>query len=182
MTFIDLFGPDNDNNGEADALTELKSKNVLVNEANLEFYVDESSVEEGASEPERILIYDFVTGNLLADFEISQNGASQNFSHLGRLETDSDGNRKYKIRLTNHIARILEDRIDNNRLALVVSQNVTLLGFSKVENQTQPISVMEIPTSAAISHEGTVLYGNLSRNDDDPSKRLKLKIFFTETN
>jgi ABC-type lipoprotein export system ATPase subunit len=141
--------------------------------------VDQTAVTAGSAEPERILIYDFVTGNYLADFELSGTGITSNLNHLGRLQVDSSGNRKYRIRLTTHIRRILEDDLDNNRLALVVSQNVSLLGFSKVKAQTQPLSIRAIPISAAISHEGTVLHGNLS---SDPTKRLKLKIFYTETN
>ncbi|WP_194851489.1 DUF4270 domain-containing protein [Nonlabens antarcticus] len=181
MTFIDLFGPDNDNDGEADALTDLISKNVLINEANIEFYVDQSVVPGGDSEPERILIYDYVTRSLLADFDISPNGASSNFNHLGRLERNSSTGKgeKYKIKLTGHITQIINGDLDNNRLALVVSQNVGILGFSKVKNQTLPLEIKEIPVSAGISHEGTVLHGNLSNN---PAKRLKLKIFYTETN
>jgi len=180
MAFIDLFGPDQDNDGEADALTELRAKNVLVNEANLEFYVDQSIVTGGSSEPERIVIYDFVTNGFLADFEITSNGApTQNLNHLGRLERVSGNGLKYKIRLTDHIAQILSGDRENNRLALVVSQNVAVVGFSKVKNQTQPLSIGSIPRSSAISHEGTVLHGNLSEELD---KRLKLKVFYTETN
>lgn len=180
IVLIDLFGADLDNDGEADALTELKAKNILVNEASIEFYVDQGSVSKGATQPERILIYDSTTGDYLADFLFTGVGITSNLNHLGRLEKESDGTGiKYKIRLTNHINQIIEDRIDNNRLALVVSQNVSLLGFSKVKDQSQPLNISSIPISAAISHEGTVLHGNLS---SDPAKRLKLKIFYTETN
>ncbi|BAO54725.1 DUF4270 domain-containing protein [Nonlabens marinus] len=179
ITLIDLFGPDNDNDGEADALTLLKSKNVLVNEANLEFYVDKAQVTAGSKEPERILIYDFVTGRYLLDFEPSGTGITSNINHLGRLEVESNGDRRYKIRLTNHISQVLQDNLPNNRLAVVVSQNVSLLGSSKVKSQTQPLPISSIPISAGIAHEGTVLHGNLS---DDAAKRLKLKVFYTEPN
>lgn len=180
ISFIDLFGPDSDNDGEADALTELKAKNVLVNEASLEFYVDQSAVDSGSAEPERILIYDFVTRRYLFDFQPPGAGANSNLNHLGRLERASDGKGfRYKIRLTSHIAQILQDNVANNRLALVVSQNIDLLSFSEVKSQTQPLPIRSIPIGAAISHEGTVLHGNLS---SDESKRLKLRIFYTEPN
>ena len=180
MAFVDLFGPDLDNDGEADALTELRAKNVLVNEANLEFYVDQNSVTSGDTEPERIVVYDFETSRYLADFEITSNGApTQNLNHLGRLERESGSGFKYKVRLTNHIAQILSGNIENHRLAVVVSQNVGVVGFSKVKNQTQPLEIGSIPRGSAISHEGTVLHGNLS---SDPAKRLKLKVFYTQPN
>ncbi len=183
MTFIDLFGPDNDGDGEADALTELKSKNVIINEANIELFVDQerlnaASVDPG-SEPERIFIYDFKESRLLADFIVSNaSGVNSNTNHLGRLVRDENGRGvSYRIRLTRHIENIINDRVDNNRLGLFVSQNVELLGSSEVENQTTPIEIERIPLGSAISHEGTVLHGNLS---SDPDKRLKLRIFYTE--
>jgi hypothetical protein len=172
ISFIDLFGVDNDNDGEAEGLTELRAKNALINEANLEFYVDQSAFPEGTDasvEPESVLLYDVVRGITIG---------------FGVLERDSTTKKgvKYKIRITQHITDILSGAIDNNRLGLYVTQNASLPGNSKVKNQVQPVVIESVPTGSAISHEGTVLYGNLSRNDDDPSKRLKLKIFFTETN
>ena len=182
MTFIDLFGPDQDNDGEADALTELKRKEIIVNEANLEFFVDQSvfANADPNKEPERIFIYDFETRNVLSDFAISGNGIAANTNHLGRLERDENGNGlKYRIRITRHIENILSGDVDNNRLGLFVSQNVALLGSAGVKNQTQPLVIESIPVSSAISHEGTVLHGNLS---SDVDKRLKLKVFYTEVN
>jgi len=180
MTFIDLFGPDQDNDGEADALTTLKRKEIIVNEANLEFFVDQSVFTNADSnaQPERIFIYDFETRSVLSDFLISGNGIAANTNHLGRLERDDDGS-KYRIRITRHIENILSGDVDNNRLGLFVSQNVALLGSGQIKNQTQPIVIESIPISSAISHEGTVLHGNLSSEED---KRLKLKIFYTEVN
>jgi hypothetical protein len=162
ISFIDLFG-------DEDVLTELKAKNALINEANLEFYVDQAAFPigtEASVEPESILLYDVVRRVPIG---------------FGVLDRDSTSKRgvKYKIRITQYITDILSGAIDNNRLGLYVTQNVTLAGNSKVKNQVQPLVIESMPTGSAISHEGTVLHGNLS---GDPAKRLKLKVFYTETN
>lgn len=181
ITLIDLFGPDNDNDGEADALTDLIARDVLVNEANLEFYVDQDAFigADPSAEPERIFIYDFERSTVLSDFIFTGTGLSSNLNHLGRLQRVDGNGLKYRIRLTQHISNILIGNAENNRLGLFVSQNVAEGGVGRVKNQTQPIDIEFVPVSAGISHEGTVLHGNLS---EDPDKRLKLKIFYTEVN
>jgi hypothetical protein len=74
---------------------------------------------------------------------------------------------------------IVQGNLENARLAIVVSQNVSLIGNSSVLNTLNPNPDLElIPISAAISHEGTVLHGNLS---SDLEKRPKLKVFYSET-
>jgi len=86
---------------------------------------------------------------------------------------------KYRIRLTQHLNNIVQGNLENARLAIVVSQNVSLIGNSSVSNTVSPNPDLElIPISSAISHEGTVLHGNLS---SDLDKRPKLKVFYSET-
>ncbi len=183
MSFIDLFGPDLNGDGEADALTDLKSKNVIVNEANIRFFVDQDRfIDANASadaEPERIFIYDFEESRILADFSTTGSGVNFSTNHLGRLERDQSTGRgvSYRIRLTRHIENILAGRIENNRLGLFVAQNVELIGSSQVKNQVTPIEIERIPIGSALSHEGTVLHGNLSADAD---KRPVLRIFYTE--
>lgn len=186
MALIDLFGPDVDMNGEADQLTELIENNWLINDAIMTFYVDQDSFPAGsdtASEPERIIIYNFDDDSVLADFSLNTNNAAinSNINHLGRLERVDDGDEsapglKYQLRLTQHLNNIINGDIDNVRLALAVSQNVNLIANGEVKN---PNLVEKVLTSAAISHEGTVLHGNLSTDLD---KRLTFKIFYTESN
>ena len=61
IALIDLFGPDYDNDGIEDQLEALRDCNVIINEANLIFYVDQDKVAPGSgeAEPERVFIYDF---------------------------------------------------------------------------------------------------------------------------
>ncbi|AZQ43249.1 DUF4270 domain-containing protein [Nonlabens ponticola] len=190
ITFIDLFGADTDSNGEADALTEFLTRDVSINDASLEFFVAVNDFQDaddadngGDTEPERIVIYDFVTGNFLADFEVTGAGLNANTNHLGRLERDDDDSDdigiKYRIRLTDHIQSIVNGDRENNRLALQVSQNVSLIGRSAVRDQDEPFEIEEILSGAAISHEGTVLFGS-DVDGEDRDKRLVLKIFYTD--
>ena len=103
---------------------------------------------------------------------------------FGILERDETTERgvKYKLSLTQYVTSILSGIDENNRLGISVTQNLAATGVARVKNQTQPLEITRIPVGSAISPEGTVLYGNVTENMGDPSKRLKLKIFYTEVN
>ncbi|MEO9952447.1 DUF4270 domain-containing protein [Nonlabens sp.] len=188
LAVIELFGQaTNDIDGEAPALSSIIANDWLINEASIEFYVNQSIVEGGQSEPERILIYNYDTNSVLADFVFvtsTLTGVDANTNHLGRLERvieddlDSEGT-LYKLRVTQHLNGIIQGSIENDRLAIVTSQNVSLLGNTGVSDT--PINnpdLEAIPLSAALSHEGTVIYGNLSPEVD---KRPVLKVYYSET-
>jgi hypothetical protein len=193
MAFVDLFGPDVDMDGEADALTALKARGVVINDATLTFFVDQSLVTAGGqSEPERIIIYDTENNVALADFVLAGGANSipsvnSNLTHLGRLVREDAGNINskgvsYTLRLTAHITRILQGVRENVRLGIAVTQNVDLLGplsFVKDNNNSNAVSINQILAGSAASHEGTVLHGS---NSLDTSKRPVFKIFYTESN
>lgn len=186
MVLIDLFGPDLDMNGEADALTQVIENEWLINEASLTFYVDRSAVTEGDADPERIILYNFDDNAILADFSLNPSGEAlnSNIAHLGRLsrvDTDDESSSKeiYKIRITEHVNNIINGDIENVRLALAVTQNVNLISNGAIKN---PNVADKVLTGAAISHEGTIIYGNIVSDPADQDKRLKLDIYYTETN
>jgi hypothetical protein len=197
IAVLELFGQaTNSTDGEAPALTQAIGNNWLINDAYIEFYVNRSIVTASTKDPERILIYDYDTKRLLSDYAIGgSNGLNSNLSHLGRLERidpdDTTADRiKYRIRLTQHLSNIIQGNIENNRLAIVVSQNVSIVGNNLVSNTVNPNpDLVSIPISAAISHEGTVLYGNLapgnlvqqSVNGEAIPKKPMLKVFYSET-
>ena len=188
ITIIDLFGGDDNGNGIND-LEELREKEWLINEANLIFYVDQDKVAGGASEPERIMVFDTKNNDILADYAIdltTNNSAIDAVTeHLGRLERDSDENGEfYKIKLTAHVSNLINRDSTNVSLGLMTSQNVSLISFNSLESElsleNQNVeSLSQVPASCIISHEGTVLHGNRSSNQD---KRLKLQLFYTEPN
>lgn len=191
MAFVDLFGPDADMDGEADALTALKSRQAVINDATLTFFVDQSQVSPGRTEPERIIIYDADNLRILADFATNSSSpvaaVNSNTAHLGRLERVTPGNLntagvQYRLRLTNHISNIVNASRENSRLGLLVTQNVdALVPLSNIfdSNNANAVDVQRIFLGSAISHEGTILHGS---NSPDVSKRPVFKIFYTEPN
>jgi hypothetical protein len=186
LAVIELFGQATTTaGGEAASLTTVIENDWLINDAYIDFYVNRSLTTSGSKDPERILIYNYDTNRLLSDYVIGNaSGLNSNLSHLGRLERidndDTATNReKYRIRLTQHMNNIIQGTTENTRLAIVVSQNVSLIGNNSVLNTVNPNPDLEfIPLSAAISHEGTILHGNLS---SEVEKRPKLKVFYSET-
>lgn len=195
LAVVELFGQaTNDIDGEAPALSQVIANDWIINDAYIDFYVNQSEVNNSESkEPERILIYDFESNRLLSDYVLSQNSfdiLNANTNHIGRLQravpfNESSAGVKYRIRLTQHLSNIIAGNLPNNRLAIVVSQNVSLIGNSSVLNTVNPNPDIEfIPLSAAISHEGTILHGNLAQGQSGEfiEKRPKLVVRYSETN
>lgn len=185
---INLFGTeDADGNGISDEIDEMREEQWLVNEANLIFYVDQDKVVGGAAEPDRLIIYDLQNSSVLADYgydtSVSDEASEAVINHLGKLQRGSDDQGEYyKMKITQHINNIVINDSTNVPLALVVSQNVLTEGFQDIEN---PIDLgndkelTSLPTSSVISHQGTVLFGNNTSNEE---KRLKLQVYYTKPN
>ena len=192
IAMIDLFGPDANGDDIEDQLEELRSCNVIVNEANLIFYVDQEKVASGSGipEPERVFIYDFDNNATLIDGEIDQtsgfNGpVGTRVNHLGRIvrETEDDESTpgvSYRIRLTQHINNIINNDSTNVRLALAVTQNVTTLNSAIIGGTLDESreNIERLPVGTVLSQESTILHGSES---PDESKRLKLRISYTLT-
>jgi hypothetical protein len=188
MTIINLFGEDVDSNGIADELEVLRDQEWIIDDARLKFYIDQNKVTGGNTEPERISIYNINNSTVLADYFLDP--TSSNLpedaitNHLGKIERDTDNNGvSYTINLTHHISNLINKDSTNVSLGLMTSQNVLLNGFQKLDTLLNPNQ--ELPTiktvqrSSVISHEGTVLYGNNTLNED---KKLVLEIYYTEPN
>jgi len=185
MMAIDLFtGLDSDNDGVSDKFEALKNGDILINEASLEFYVDQSTPIGGEDEPERIFLYDMKNNKTLLDYQFDATSDSDTnltqLNHLGKLERDASGNGvKYKIRITEHITDLIRNDSTNVKLGLVVTNNVLAFGTSEVKDfESIPGGLPEsIFSSSVNSHRGTILYNENAIDDD---KKLKLKIYYTE--
>ncbi len=150
--------------------------------------MDQNKIEGGDTEPERITIYNLKNNLVLADYIIDPTSGNEPVNaytnHLGRLERDSDGNGDYyKINITSHISSLINKDSTNAPLGLIVSQNVLINGFQKLDtlldaNPDLP-TIETVPRNSVFAHEGTVLYGN---NTVDEQKRLKLQIYYIEEN
>ena len=162
----------------------IKSKK-LINEANLVFYVDQTSVANIEEELERVLLYDMKNNVPLIDYFFAESNTTSPLdsrtNHLGRLERDENGKGlRYKIRITEHINNILLNDSTNVDLGLVVSGNVNLeSNIAPYDVLNSDDSIDKVPISSIITQRGTVLFGNNTMEDE---KKLYLEIFYTEPN
>lgn len=193
VAIIDMFGPRVDM-GDGEEIQEelelLRSCGIIVNEANLLLYVDQEDAAAGLGEkePERVFVYDIDNNRTLLDGAIDgsvgANGSvDSRTNHLGRLTRTVDGDVSspgvsYRIRITQHINNIINNDSTNVRLAVAVSQNVTVDNTALIAGTGNLETGQRVPIASVISPEGTILHGNLSANED---KRLKLRIFYTLT-
>lgn len=185
MVKLDLFNPNSDLDRTSIELTDIQaeSQNWLINEANIEFYVDQNSFvgADSEAEPERIFLYDIENDRVLADYSSDitsiSNPIDSKPNHLGRLERDASSKGvKYKINITQHINNIIKKDSTNVKLGLVVSNNVNALGSSDIKNIDNPNNIL---SASVISHRGTILH---NENATDPNNKIKLNIHYTKVN
>ena len=192
MSTVDLFSGSFENeNGEiVDAFDHFKSSfyndeddiaNKLINEAYIEFYVDQSQNIE--SEPDRVYLYNFEQNVALIDYfldqSVSETTINAKINHLQPLTRDGDSisgdGIKYKIRITEHLNNLIIRDSTNAKLALVVTSNVGSIQNFSILNSGE--ETRDYPSGAILSHKGTVLHGSQS---DDLDKRPRIKIYYTD--
>ena len=167
------------------------NKNLLVNEANLTFYVDKTKMA-GATEPNRIYLYDLNNNLPIIDYyfdnSVASNAKLNKSIHGGILEKETASSTvdkrgiKYKIRLTNHLRNLISKDSTNVKLGLIVTESIANTLNSKLKNPTFE-AVNKIPTASVMNPLGTVLFGNnIPRVDPNYAKRLKLEIYYTKPN
>lgn len=156
-------------------------KKRLINEAFIEFYVDQSQAQQG-DEPDRVYIYRADNNAPLVDYVLDlsvDDALNEKISHLQPLirEEGEDGKGiKYKIRITDHLNDIYVNDSTNVKLGLVVTSRVNAINpFPLLDENDENINA--VPIGALLSPRGTVLHGN---NSSDPEKRAKLTIYYTE--
>jgi hypothetical protein len=146
-----------------------------------------------AVEPERIYLFDATNNTPLIDY-FADGSSSSNFKRnkfvfggiLERESVDPKKGIKYKLRISAHINKVLNDNStinQNIRLGLVISENINTFagGFFKTPITVGSNQLNILPFSSIMSPLGTVLYGsNPSVGDYD--KRVKLEIYYTKSN
>jgi hypothetical protein len=179
MAVIDLFG-----GVDSPEFLEFKSHQDewIINEANLIFYEDESITEEYHIN-DRLFVYDLNNNapviDYFRDLPSTTDPLNSIINHLGKRYTDSDGNIKFKIKITEHISNILLKDSTNTKLGLTLSSNVNSFDTSDLIGDNETDIVKEIPTGTVLSPKGTVLYGN---NTSLTEKKVKLEVYYTEPN
>jgi len=194
MSIIDLFKGDVENeNGEmVNAYDHFKNSffneenevaNKIINEAYIEFYVDQS--QNIQSEPDRVYLYNFEQNTALIDYFLDQSVSSTTINakinHLEPLTRDGDSitgdGIKYKIRITEHLNNLIIRDSTNAKLALVVTSNVGSIDNFSILNSGE--EDLDFPSGAILSHKGTILHGSQSLDVD---KRPRIKIYYTDPN
>lgn len=197
MAVVELFSEDEAGNDFDDFITDFREIinegqpdeeriiKRLINEAYLEFYVDEASLDINTDFPNRIYVYDLEYNVPLLDYNqdssVNTSTSDSKFIHLVplSLETDDQGNtyKKYKVRLTSHLNNIIVNDVTNLRLGVVVSSNVGAAINQKL--LTYDPLVKGIPTGTILSPKGIILHGS---NSSDPLKKVKLNIYYSQVN
>ena len=144
--------------------------------------MDQDQATNPNKEPERLLIFDTKNSTILADYSIDLTSNLTPIDaiseHLGRLERGEDGSGQYyKIKLTAHVSNLINRDSTNVSLGLVVSQNVSYVGFFDLETPVLEQGFDKLPGGAVVAPQGTALHGNLS---NDLDKRLKLELYYTK--
>ena len=184
-------------NGVPDDLDLLRNptdgKKLLVNEANLTFYIDKDKMT-GAAEPNRIYLYDLNNHRPIVDYyldySVTSNSKNNKFVHGGIIEKDAATSAynkrgiKYKVRLTNHIMNLISKDSTNVRLGLVVTESIGVASNAKLLNSISVANPFnKYPSAAVFNQLGTVLFGNnIPATDPNYAKRLKLEIYYTKPN
>lgn len=191
MAVIELFGPDTNGDGIPDKLAAMRKDGTkIIRDASLVFHVNKQMIDQLGGEsaaPMRLYIYDLTTNRPLADwsldYRLEQNGAITvvNNKHLGVLENAASDDPTYRIRITEHIKRLLNPNNDDphTKLGIVVTQNPIDVATGAIEDVTSNATPSRVPRASIISQTGTILYGS---NESIPAnKRLSLELFYTET-
>ena len=181
MAEIELFKNDNG----VDLLEEIRSKEWLINEANLSIYIDKDMLSSsgGIIEPSRLYLYDIKNKAPVIDYFVDNSAGPKPYQnkvvHGGLIQLDEDKNGlMYKIRMSEHIKNIVRKDSTNTKLGLVVSSDINNTINIEVEDSD---FMTFTPNSSAINPLGTVLIGP-SPSTEDYDKRMRLNIFYTEVN
>ncbi|MCF6213282.1 MAG: DUF4270 domain-containing protein [Flavobacteriaceae bacterium] len=145
-------------------LEELRSKNWLINEANLKLYVDRN--ETSGNLPNRLFIYNLDDNSHVIDI------LSEGINVLdGTLYNDSNGDPSYyKFKITKYISQVLKQENPRklSKLAIKLISRFDVPNFSRLSDTIiKPFNW---------NPKGVAIFGNKELSD----KKLSLEIFYTE--
>lgn len=175
---VELFEP---NNGET-IINQIKANNWIINEANLVFYVDREALDAAGinEEPERIYLYNAESNAQLYNISLSTENTLEgriDNNYGGFLEEEDGQGVKYTVRITNYINDIIVRDSVNATLGLSVTADIT----NTDARPAMPDSggEQDLSLGATLTPLSTILFGSELPDSDD--RKLKLQIFFTET-
>jgi Domain of unknown function (DUF4270) len=170
-------------------LDKYKKKNYLINEATLTFTIDDMAMKD-APEPDRIYVYNAVRNTPIVDYyvdgtTVASNPKQDKYIHGGIIEKSAIGRGvQYKVRITEHLNRIINKDSTNYRLGIAVTDDIReirSLRTRKLLPTTPPNPLVYVlaPLSTVVSPFGTVIYGS---KFPDETKKIKLNIYYTKPN
>jgi hypothetical protein len=166
------------------------SKEWMINEANLIFYVDETVMSATETKaPDRIYLYDANYNTPLRDYltDGSTIGGSEKRNKgifdgmLQTIKVNNVTSQVYKIRITDYIRNLLKNKeAVNVKLGLTITEDIRISTSNKLDpTQLKSNTFTEIPTASVMSPLGTVLFGGTSASGD---KKVKLQVYYTKIN
>ncbi len=175
---IQLFERDN----RESILEQIRRNNWIVNEAKLVFYVDREALDQSGmsvEEPPRLYIYNTETLEQLYDpgsDNAFTNTALGIFSNHDGVLVKQDGKGfTYTIRITEYINDLLLREETNATLGLTVTADIRIIQTKVALNSDD--ETLQVPEMSIINPLGTVLHGSAT---EDPEKKLRLELFYTE--
>jgi len=165
-------------------LNELRNKNIIINEANISFYIDDNFVGAHNLVAERLYLYDILSGQPLNDLFIDgstdisvTNGDKKIFG--GILEYDNSNKPyRYKFNITNHISNIIRKDSTNFDLGLVVNSNIN--DTFKKKALIRENEFLNYPRSSILNPLGAILVGSNLSEEENKDKKVQLEIIYTE--
>jgi hypothetical protein len=169
-------------------INNLSSQDIIINEANLIFNIDQSMY--GSSHdllPNRLYLYSYDNGRTIEDYNmdytIDYNVGSVNSDKYifgGLLEYDSNNMpERYKFNITNHVNNIINKDSLNIDLGLVVNSDIADITLRRAFSNPQNAKRL-IPQSVITSPHSVVLYGSHPKDSINLSKRLLLEVLYTK--
>jgi hypothetical protein len=179
-TEIKLF---DNNNGET-IINDIKTKNWIINEANLVFYVDRDALDAvgGITEPLRLYMYNAENNkpiyNPANDYSVADSRFGIYLDYDAILQEENNQGIKYTIRITDHINNLILRDSTNATLGLAVSPDIRISGVSTAVINGN--AEKKLPVASNLTPLSTILYGSATGVPEE--KKLKLEIFYTEAN
>ena len=184
--FISKLKLFSDGNSISEDLRLFKENDILINEANLVLYIDESI--HGANDiylPKRLYLYSFNNGEPIEDYNKDQtvdfNPFSRNtnkYTFGGFLQYDSSNNPiSYKFDITNHVSNIIRHDSLNIDLGLTITSDIDNVSLRK--GFISPTKTVIIPESSVSFPFPVALFGS-NPDVQNISKQLKLEVLYSE--
>ena len=180
---LKLFSDDNSTSSE---LSKFKSKDILINEANIVLHLDDD-IHKSNYEflPKRLYVYSYKDGAPIEDynkdFSINFSPAAVNankFLYGGILQYDSNNSPiSYKFNVTNHISNIVRYDSLNIDLGLTTTSNIEDISlkngyFANQDRVYLPSPSISLPFPVA-------LFGS-NPTQANTTKKLQLEVIYTE--